>query len=254
MFKNFIKNLFKEPTNVADISPVTFNSPGTYNPRYGKAKVKFVGKGGDGYYSPGSAYGYWNTGNTNPSNSNSTVYMAGVSFDAQATITYGGVTVTNYASGTLGAQYGAGVTSNSGGWYFTNNYFSISTNSEWAITYTGYGGSSINFSPGSSATTYVGVPVSQTISVNAATANGTSVYTGYWNASYTNLGDFVVTGYYSDTANSGASYTFDGITVPGGYGNPATAISSTPIPYRDLWSITPITIPSGGYATINFSL
>lgn len=59
MFSKLITKLFKETTNVTDISPVTFNSSGTYDPRYGKQKIYVAGKASDGIYIAGNAnYNY----------------------------------------------------------------------------------------------------------------------------------------------------------------------------------------------------
>jgi hypothetical protein len=56
MFSKLVKKLFNEKTNI-DSSPVTFNSPGSYNPRYGKVKGSFVtGKAQDGSVTPGFYY------------------------------------------------------------------------------------------------------------------------------------------------------------------------------------------------------
>lgn len=56
MFSKLINKLFKETTNIADISPVTFNSPGSYNPRYGKQHGSVSGKAQDGSYTAGFYY------------------------------------------------------------------------------------------------------------------------------------------------------------------------------------------------------
>ena len=56
MFSKLVKKLFNEKTNV-DITPITFNSPGTYNPKYGKIKGSFItGKAQDGSVTPGFYY------------------------------------------------------------------------------------------------------------------------------------------------------------------------------------------------------
>jgi hypothetical protein len=52
MFSRLIKNLFKETTNVTDVSPVTFNSSGSYNPKYGKKQIIITGQGAAGNFVP----------------------------------------------------------------------------------------------------------------------------------------------------------------------------------------------------------
>jgi hypothetical protein len=266
MFKNFIKNLFKEPTNVADISPVTFNSPGTYNPRYGKAKVKFVGRGGSGSYSPGYLTGYYNTSTQNVNQT--TNYISDVTFVGHASIiayTANGVVAytdsVNSNPGSIGAQAATGATTNSGNWGLYYSWpnatpaAAINTSSVWTITYTNNGNSSIVFTPGYSNSNFPnGGRLDQTISVNVASAvPPISIVLG-GNPGNWNPSTFVPTGYQPESAYTGAAYTFDGISVPGGYGGQATDISMVSLPYRDLWLSTTVTIPSGGYATINFSL
>ena len=55
MIGKFFSRIIKEITP-ADLSPVTFNSSGTYNPRYGKHKIYVSGKAENGSTSPGSDY------------------------------------------------------------------------------------------------------------------------------------------------------------------------------------------------------
>jgi hypothetical protein len=59
MFSKLIKNLFKETTNIRDISPITFNASGNYDARYGKQHVSISGKAQDGSFSAG--YNFDNT-------------------------------------------------------------------------------------------------------------------------------------------------------------------------------------------------
>lgn len=54
MFTKFIKNLFKETTNVATTGSVTLNTTGNYNPKYGKQHIIISGKGGTGSYTAGT--------------------------------------------------------------------------------------------------------------------------------------------------------------------------------------------------------
>jgi len=55
MFSKLIKKVFKETTNISDVSPVTFNTSGNYNPRYGKHREYVTGRGGDGSNTAGTA-------------------------------------------------------------------------------------------------------------------------------------------------------------------------------------------------------
>ena len=55
MFSRLIKKVFTETTNIADVTPVTFNATGNYNPRYGKHREYVSGKGADGSYIAGTA-------------------------------------------------------------------------------------------------------------------------------------------------------------------------------------------------------
>lgn len=266
MFSRLINKLFKETTNIADISPVTFNSPGTYNPRYGKSKVTFVGRGGAGTYNSGYETGYWNTSNQNI---NVTVnYISDVTFIGHASIiayTANGAVAysdsVNANPGSLGSQTGIGATTNNGNWglYYTwpnaTPAAAINTTSVWSITYTNNGGSSITFTPGYSNSNFPnGGRLDQTISVNTATAVPPINITLGGNPGNWNTSTFVSTGYVPAAAYTGASYTFDGITLPGGYGGNASDILPVQLPYRDLWVSRTVTIPSGGYATINFSI
>lgn len=272
MFSQLLKNIFKETTNVRDISPVTFNSPGTYDPRYGKSKVTFVGRGGSGSYTSGNYVGatengYWNGSYFNGSNQNSpnlsNVYMSSVSFNAVLNVTDATnsnfVASFNAISGSMGPQSGYGATSSSGGWYV--NYL-FTTNSNWTITYDGAGHSSIVFSPASSSSATANGYYTQSISVSSASAVGaviTPAAAGSWNTGSWNTSTFVSTGYNTaytnaSSTNTGSSYTFDGISVPGGYGGVASVIAPVSLPYQKLWVSRTVTIPSGGYATLTFSI
>jgi hypothetical protein len=55
MFSRLIKKVFTETTNISDITPVTFNATGNYNPRYGKSRQYVSGKGAAGSYIAGTA-------------------------------------------------------------------------------------------------------------------------------------------------------------------------------------------------------
>jgi hypothetical protein len=76
MFSKLVLKLFKETTNISDISPVTFNTPGAYNPRYGKQKVYVTGRGGTGTTTPGNVYdnSYTNQSTYTPGNYYSNAY------------------------------------------------------------------------------------------------------------------------------------------------------------------------------------
>ena len=89
MFSKLIKKVFKETTNIADITPATFNATGIYNPRYGKQKIYVTGQGGTGTYTPGNPYdnSYTNSGTYTPgspydnSYTNSGTYTPGNPFN-----------------------------------------------------------------------------------------------------------------------------------------------------------------------------
>jgi len=145
MIGKFFSRIIKEITP-ADTSPVTFNSSGTYNPRYGKTRVYVVGRGGSGTTIPGNPY--------DNSYTNSPYSISGNSYDNS---------YTNSPYSILGNSY-----DNS----YTNSPYTNAAVYEPAVN--GIVGYMVtNYSPIGYAD-YSGAPGSWT-----ATVNGYSVYTMY---------------------------------------------------------------------------
>jgi hypothetical protein len=129
MFSKLIKNLFKETTNVTDITPVTFNSSGSYNPKYGKKKIIITGKGGDGFfvasninpYIPaGATPGNWDGGNNSYYNNPTPVSGAPASF-------YPGVPSSFYP-GVPSSFYPGDLGGNFANWNYTTQVVANGTN------------------------------------------------------------------------------------------------------------------------------
>ena len=127
MFSKLIKKVFKETTNIADITPATFNATGIYNPRYGKQKIYVTGQGGTGTYTPGNPYdnSYTNSGTYTPGNpfdnsyTNSGTYTPGNPFNNS---------YTNSGTYTPGSPYDNSYT-NAGNYTPGNPYDNSYTNS-----------------------------------------------------------------------------------------------------------------------------
>jgi len=230
----------------ADMSPVTLNATGNYNPRYGKQHIYVSGKGGTGTYTPGNPYdnSYTNAGYTN----------AGYYQPALTGVVVGYMVTTFSPSPSYGTTAGI-----PGSWYQYSNaayatttynnlypgvYWSPPSTVYWPATYTG---------------PYPG-PIAPSPFIWAQ--SGTSAGVGNVPASYTPgnyvAGNYVAgtSGINADTANVGAPTNVFGVAIPGGYGGAATAIPTTLGTSVPSYSTTPIsiTVPSGGYVTITFTL
>jgi len=232
MFSKLVKALFRETTNTKDISSATFNTSGTYNPRYGKQKVYVTGKAGDGSTSPG--YDYYNTvpgvpssptpptpGTVNPyipaSSSPASTNWGGFAFQSRGNPP--AYTVQNppmYGSGSQPASY----------YTYYNTYYN-NGDYDWVHYYNTY-------TPASGGNT------------NPPTANPPN--TAY-NPTYPYAGT------YSPYFSTGTNMNVLGVTFPGGYGGTAPTVSSTltnNVPnYGTSYTVT---VPTGGYVTITFTL
>ena len=251
MFSKLVKALFKETTNTKDISSVTFNSSGTYNPRYGKQKVYVSGKGGDGSYAAGTPYYNVVPGNYyDNSYSYTTNGTNSPSYPVQGNFTY---TVT---AGTWGDIWNSTTKQVYRYVNWTSYYsftgapgFSPSSTYSAAYSYTYYDNAGYTFTGNQAAiynsgTNYYTVPGTP-YSYNTYVPGNTG----------TNPTNYPYAGTNSPTTNTGTTANVLGISLPGGYGGSASVVPSTratSIPnYGTPYSVT---VPSGGYVTITFTL
>ena len=225
MFSKLVKALFKETTNTKDISSVTFNSSGTYNPRYGKQKVYVSGKGGDGSYAAGTPY--YN-------------YSPAYSYN-------------QYVGGNSGTGYNPVVPGNSGtnspyynppqpmpGFFYPGNYSNI------------YG----TYFPGGYQPPYsVSNLVPGTSYSNPPSGGNEYYYDNSYSYSVYVPASTPYGGTNANVTNTGTTTNVLGIPLPGGVGTTASVVPSTratSIPnYGTPYSVT---VPSGGYVTITFTL
>ena len=240
MFSKLFKKLLSETTNVADTTAVTFNTSGNYNPKYGKQKVYVSGRGGTGTTVPGNYFdnSYSNAGSYSPAS------YTPASYYITANTSYGyNFHYANVYNDML-----------NGYWYayenaYASNYSvsginvpSYAYNTAIPAVYSGpY--------PGSSSPMYF---AGTTVSTGTL---GNTTPASYTPASYT-PGNYVPgnTGTYATNYTTGTAANILGITFPGGVGGAATVVPATLITNPKYGTTTTVTIPTGGYATITFTL
>ena len=240
MFSKLIKKVFKETTNIADITTATFNVTGNYNPRYGKQHVYVSGRGGTGTTIPGSDYdnSYTNAGVVTPAS-----YTA-ASYYITANTEYG------YNFHNANAYNDP-----SGNWYAYENAYA----SYYVVHGINIGSYAFNtpvpekyFGP------YPGTASGFPMTFNGNYSTGTLGNTtpeSYTPASYT-PGNYVPgnSGTYATNYTTGGTAYILGISLPGGVGGAATVVPPTLISNPKYGTTTAITIPTGGYTTITFTL
>jgi hypothetical protein len=276
MFGKLISKIFKETTNVADISPVTFNASGTYNPRYGKQKVYVTGKAQDGSYVPGNANyntvpgnanyntvpgtAYYNYISTSPYYNYSPGYTNSIPGNYNTPTTSFFITESRNVSYAGGPPSPPGSTGNMTYYFYAasipspygwTNTLTNNTNYTLSITYSGSAstvpGTSNPPSPGN----YVPPSYPYAGSNPAYYQYAGTNPTNYQYAS-TNPTVYPYAGANPDVATTGSGYSLLGVYFPGGYGTTAPSIGSTKVSVSYGSSI-PVSV-SGGYVTINFSL
>jgi hypothetical protein len=259
VFGKFFTKIIKEKTNVADISPVTFNATGTYNPRYGKQKARASGKAQDG--SPGNYFDNYYSGsaNYNPSYPNYNIEAGSIS---DAVIWF------NYAVSNPSGNFNtSGFT---GSYVYGPLYGNTNTYQHASITFpfslpgsangTGYATFGVNANMGFTGVEGYGwqAPPGQflSVSVNQAYTQGTSwIYSNISGYNPSNIIGYNPSGGGSGTnpSNNGSGYTFDGVYFPGGAGMVAQTITDAQVTELPTTPTT-VTIPTGGYLTVSFSL
>jgi hypothetical protein len=243
MFSKLFKMLLHETTNVADTTAVTFNTSGTYNPKYGKQKVYVTGRGGTGTTVPGNYFdnSYTNAGTYTPSTTNPVT--TGLNAHANEYIVYSSYAYANSASPL-------------GFYYYRGNEYAYTT---WSTTYTTAPSpqylyiyaASYNFTSGFNTTAQPSA---------SSTTNNLSYYNepvpGNINSASYTPGNYVAgnSGTYATNYTTGTAANILGITFPGGVGGVATVVPATAIANPKYGTATTITIPTGGYATITFTL
>jgi hypothetical protein len=232
MFSKLFKMLLHETTNVANTTAVTFNTSGTYNPKYGKQKVYVTGRGGTGTTVPGN---YFSNASYTPA-----VY----------TPAYNIVTGSRYfgINAPSAGTYAGTVNS----WYLTTYAYNTFDNNTYNSPAFG--------TPSNSSTYYAGQyigpvtgPVPAPYSNPAWSGTGSNyapVAASYTPESY----------YAGNSGTNATNYTTGtaanilGVTFPGGVGGVATVVPATAIANPKYGTATSITIPTGGYVTITFTL
>jgi hypothetical protein len=233
MFSKLFKKLLSETTNVADTTAVTFNTSGNYNPKYGKQKVYVSGRGGTGTTVPGNYF--------DNSYTNAAVYTpAYTTYTGSLYAGYTAPTVLTYA-GTVNA------------WYLNTVPYSY---------FNSYAYNSPSFgTPTYSSTAYVGEylgPFTGSVPAPSGSPTATTnipIGASPVPASYT-PGNYVAgnSGTNPVYRTTGTAANILGVTLPGGYGTFATVVPATLISNPKYGTTTTVTIPSGGYATITFTL
>ena len=254
--------LLRETTNVANTTAVTFNTSGNYNPKYGKQKVYVSGRGGTGTTVPGNYFdnSYTNAGTyvpggvtpgyTNPPTivppSPGTIGSVTYNVSSPVILSYAGSPAAFY-------QYGSGYTT-----YSATVYNSPSFGTP-AYAYSSTAESYFGPMSGSMGSPfYLGALTNyNTISgtIPGYTTPGTANSPVPYNATYT-PGNFVAgnSGTYATNYTTGTAANILGVTFPGGVGGAATVVPATLITNPKYGTTTTVTIPSGGYATITFTL
>ena len=232
MFSKLFKKLLSETTNVADTTAVTFNTSGNYNPKYGKQKVYVTGRGGTGTTVPGNYF----------SNAYYTAAVYTPAYDTVSGIRYLGITspsILTYA-GTVNA------------WYLTTSSYIYFSNNTYNSPAFGTPSNSSTYSAGyyiGPITGFMPAPSSQP-AFSGTTPNYSPVPASYTPASY----------YAGNSGTNPTNYTTGtaanilGVTLPGGVGGAATVVPPTLITNPKYGTTTAITIPTGGYVTITFTL
>jgi hypothetical protein len=253
MLSKLLSTIFKETTNTATRETVTFNTTGTYDPKFGKKVVYVSGKGQNG--TTGTAYYSYVSGNAATYNTSPGTayynYIAG-------TAVYN--TVTNIAS----YNYSPG-----------GNQFSV----YWKQQSYNYTTLVANYAYGNNAT----IPNSYTYNASGIiTSHNYSAVTTYYNStnypavynpptypsagynapSYPYAGTYA-TSYPASTYNppsypyagtnpptTGASASAFGITFPGGVGGAATAVAAAAV-ITNYGAASTVTVPSGAYITVS---
>lgn len=261
MFSKLVKALFKETTNIADTTAVTLNSSGTYNPKYGKQKVYVSGRGGTGTTVPGNYFdnsytnaGTYVPGGVTPGYTNPPTYVPS-SYGTIGSVTYNiSSPIILYYAGSPGAfyQYASAYTTYSATVYNSPSFgtpaYAYSSQNE---SYAGTG--SYTSPPTYLAAQTQYTPISGTIP--AYTTPGTANSPVPYNASYT-PGNYVAgnSGTYATNYTTGTAANILGITFPGGVGGAATVVPATLITNPKYGTPTTITVPTGGYVNITFTL
>jgi hypothetical protein len=203
MFSRLIKKVFTETTNIADVTPVTFNATGNYNPRYGKSRQYVSGKGADGSYIAGTPNYNTVVGTANyttvTGNANYTTVTGNANYNTvNAVAVYNTVAGTaNYNTVNAVAVYNT-VTGNAN--YNTVNAFAVyntvtgnanyNTVNAFDVYYTATG-NAVYYSTGGNANynTVAGSPNYYTPTAVVATTNSTANYTN--NSGGTIYGSYV---------------------------------------------------------------
>ena len=124
-------------------------------------------------------------------------------------------------------------------YYRPSNYYASDT-----LYYSLPGGPTGNYTPGNTNT--------GTYTAGNYVAGNSGTYSGTYTA-----GNYVAgnSGTYAATVNTGSGTTVFGVSLPGGYGGAASVVPET-VGLVPTYSTTPIsiTVPSGGYVTITFTI
>lgn len=226
MIGKLFSRIIRETTNIADVSPIIFSAPGTYNPRYGKQKVTVTGKAQDGGTIAGTPY--YN-------------YVAGYYYDNSYSYT---------------ATYPPTAGTYTAGAYTPGNTVSVPMFGQIPMSY-------YDNSNGQYWSYFVSYPAPPYIYTNAGTYNQ-PYYSGDvpgtpYTVNVAGTSGFVppsspYAGTYDPTYFTGSNYSFAGVYFPGGVSNPATVVPATPIPLSPFGQATSVTIPTGGYLTVSFSI
>jgi hypothetical protein len=246
---------------------VTFNTSGTYNPRYGKQKVYVTGKAQDGSYVPGNANYNIVPGNANYNTIPGTAYYSyspGYSNPSVPGYTNPPIPGNSYVSGgyTFGYMTQQLYTVSSGTYTVNTNpvgYFAYAyVPSDYYAT-DRYGTVYLHFTIFSYNVDYSTNPSTPGNTNSPSPGNYVSPSYPYagtnpTNYSYsgTNPTNYPYASTNPDVATTGSGYSLLGVYFPGGYGTTAPSIGSTKVSVSYGSSI-PVSV-SGGYVTINFSL
>lgn len=277
MFSRLIKNLFKETTNVTDVSPVTFNSSGSYNPKYGKKQIIITGQGAAGNILPSTVNPFIPAGaNPGPFDGGDNSYNNNpqpVAGDPSSI--YPGVPSSVYP-GVPSSFYAGDPGGNFANWNYTtlvianginapegNNPGSLIFAPTEVIT-----GSNYNFTilpayyPEVPSSVYPGIP-SSTYPGNPPYIIPGQFVQGYPNRyppePYPSSGGTTNSGYSNTGSSTTMSYTSSNGVIMysqllGGYGGAAsTATTYVPIRSYDKTAKT-VTVPSGGYVTVTIKI
>jgi hypothetical protein len=248
MISKILKVIYKEITNIADLSPVTFNATGSYDPRYGKQHIKVSGKGQDGTYAAGTDY-Y----NTSPGTAYYN-YVAGTAYYnyVAGTAYYNYVAGTanyNYVAGTAYYNYVAAVYT-PGNYYFSGRFLfrNPPTYTPASYPYAGTNAASYPYA-GTNAASYPYAGTNAATYPYAGTNPATYPYAG------TNPATYPYAGTNPAVTNTGASTNVLGVAISGGYGTASTVIPPTESTIKTRHGTpVPVTVPTGGYVTLTFTL